>query len=239
MVVAVSSNKLVLVVEDEAEIRDLISLHILRMGLQVQQASTAEEALEHLNKIQPQLIVLDWMLPQMSGLEFLQNIRQTQKDLPVLMVTAKAESQDIVAGLEAGADDYITKPFEPQVLVARMRALIRRMELKSEIKEVKNQIPSILKVGNLVINNETFEVHCGSEKLHLTPSEFKLLTTMVMNSGKVLTRDRLVEEIQGEGISVVGRTIDTHIFGLRKKLGECNDCIETIRGIGYRVKSFE
>ncbi len=225
----------VLVVEDEAEIRELISLLLLRQGHRVQQCATAIEALEFLKKNQYDLMVLDWMLPHMSGLDLLKNLPQDfQKKMPVLMVTAKAEPQDIVQGLEAGADDYITKPFEPAVFTARIKALLRRLSGTSNM--LSANAADILHVGDWEINLASYEVSSHGQRLHLTPSEFKILSCLAQNRGRVLTRDQLIEVAQGEGVSVTGRTVDTHVFGLRKKLGESSDWIETIRGVGYRVK---
>lgn len=229
----------ILVVEDELEIRELISLLLLRQGHRVQQCGSAVEAVESLKKNQYDLVVLDWMLPQMSGIDLLRESVSATRP-PVLMVTAKAEPSDIVMGLEAGADDYITKPFEPNVFAARVKALLRRSpHFGGSMAPVaaKSSSPDVIVMGNLSMNLASYEVKCGSEVLHLTPSEFKILSMMGANQGRVLTRDQLIEVVQGEGISVTGRTIDTHVFGLRKKLGECSELIETIRGIGYRVKA--
>ncbi len=224
----------VLVVEDEREIRELISLHLLRQGYEVHEADNAEDGLKQIRAHKFDLLILDWMLPQASGVDIVRALRiaDATSYLPVLMVTAKGEPADIVMGLEAGADDYLTKPFEPAVLTARVKALLRRTP-KVETEKSSRQ----LEIGGLILNFDTYEARCGEEALQLTPSEFKLLGTLVANAGRVLTRDRLVQEIQGEGISVVGRTIDTHVFGLRKKMGPCADLIETIRGVGYRVKA--
>lgn len=222
----------VLVVEDETEIRELISLLLLRQGHRVQQCSSAIEGLEQLKKNQYDLIILDWMLPQMSGIDFLKNLQAGK--IPVLMVTAKTEPQDIVTGLEAGADDYITKPFEPSILTARVRALLRR---SLAMKNVEGSIGELLHIGEISLNTATYEVRVKNEAVHLTPSEFKILSEMMLAQGRVLTRDHLIEVVQGEGISVTGRTIDTHVFGLRKKLGSESDWIETIRGVGYRIRA--
>lgn len=221
----------ILVVEDEREIRELMALHLLRQGYRVRECATAEEAVHEMGKGGYSLVVLDWMLPGISGIDFLDVVRRHEIAPSVLMVTARTEPTDIVQGLEKGADDFLTKPFEPAVFMARVKALLRR----SALAESRQGARKVLFAG-LSINFETYEVLLGDEKLHLTPSEFKLLASMVQNRGKVMTRDQLIDQIQGEGINVVGRTIDTHIFGLRKKLGEWSDNIETIRGVGYRVR---
>lgn len=224
----------ILVVEDENEIRELISLLLLRQGHRVQQCGSAVEALEYVKREKFDLIVLDWMLPQMSGVEFLRAIRATGSQGPVLMVTAKAEPEDICVGLDAGADDYVTKPFENDVLAARIKALLRRAQIQSAGEPGKE---NILKVGGIYLDQSTYEVKIQNEAVHLTPSEFKILAQMMMNQGRVLTREALIEVVQGEGISVTGRTIDTHVFGLRKKMGAEADWVETIRGIGYRIRA--
>jgi two-component system phosphate regulon response regulator PhoB len=225
----------VMVVEDEQEIRELMALHLLRQGYKVTECSSAEEALAELNKRSYQLFVLDWMLPGISGVDIVGPIKAKNSQAAVLMVTAKAEPQDIVVGLENGADDFLTKPFNPAVFVARAKALLRR----SQVAQAANGAVSSeneVSIHGLKMNFKTYEISYLNEALHLTPSEFKLLGTLVQNQGVVLTREKLIENIQGEGISVVGRTIDTHVFGLRKKLGGWGDRIETIRGVGYRVK---
>jgi DNA-binding response OmpR family regulator len=226
----------VLVVEDEAEIRELIVLHLMREGLKVDAVASAEEALELLTQNKYVLIALDWMLPGQTGVELTKALRLQKSDVSILMVTAKAESLHIVEGLEAGADDYLTKPFEIGILLARVRALIRRSQREVAHPQNKSKLLAQIQFGPLSMNSETFEVKSGEEVLALTPSEFKLLLTMAQNRGRVLTRDSLIEHVQGEGVSVVGRTVDTHIFGLRKKLGTASEMIETVRGIGYRIK---
>ncbi|MGE0633097.1 MAG: response regulator transcription factor, partial [Pseudobdellovibrionaceae bacterium] len=200
----------ILVVEDEQEIRELISLHLLRLGFSVREVTNGEEAIKLINNQKFDLLVMDWMLPNLSGIDIVRHLRSQKIGTPVLMVTAKTEPHDIVTGLESGADDYITKPFDPGVLTARVRALLRRAD-KLDAATLSADSEK-LKVGNLELNFQTYEVSCCGEQIHLTPSEFKLIGTLIQNRGRVLTRDRLVEEIQGEGISVVGRTIDTHVF---------------------------
>lgn len=230
MVARVEHN--VLIVEDEKEIRELMALHLLRQGYKVTECGSPFEATTALENKNFDLIVLDWMLPGLSGVEFIEIIKSKKSDAKILMVTAKTEPQDIVFGLDKGADDYLTKPFDPNIFIARVRALLRRSAALSSSPQDEEEIV----IGTMTINFKTYEVVVADEKLHLTPSEFKLLALMVQNHGRVLTREKLIENIQGEGINVVGRTVDTHVFGLRKKLGAWSDHIETIRGVGYRVK---
>lgn len=223
----------ILVVEDEQEIRELMALHLLRQGFKVTECASAEEAQKAFQKQKYNLVVLDWMLPGMSGVEFLNHIKKSSSHPGVLMVTAKTEPQDIVTGLESGADDYLTKPFDPGVFMARVRSLLRRAKTRESVPQ---EDPSRIVLNGLSVNFNTYEIKLDEEPLHLTPSEFKLLSNLIESQGRVLTRDQLIENIQGEGINVTGRTIDTHVFGLRKKLGPWSDNIETIRGVGYRVK---
>lgn len=228
----------ILVVEDEQDVRDLILLQLQRDGYLVDPAASGEAGLQRLSQEQYDLVLLDWMLPGVSGLEIARFIRSRSQTptVPILMVTARADSGDIIAGLEAGADDYVTKPFDTSILMARVRSLLRRTKLH----EQQSKAPKTkLKIDGLLLDLEAHQVFCEEQLVHLTPSEFKLLHTLVQSAGKVLTREALINEVQGTGVSVVDRAIDTHVFGLRKKLGPCADLIETIRGIGYRMKSPE
>lgn len=222
------SHARVLVVEDENDIRDLIVLHLSREGYQVDALSSGKDVARQLSGEKYDLLVLDWMLPEKSGLEILRETRKSlgHDQLSVLMVTAKGASSDLVMGLEAGADDYLVKPFELSVLMARARALLRRMEKKKG---------SALTLGALQIDEAAHEARLDGAPISLTPYEFKLLVTLAQHQGRVLTRDQLILEVQGGGVSVVERAIDTHVFGLRKKLGESADLIETVRGVGYRI----
>jgi two-component system phosphate regulon response regulator PhoB len=231
----------ILIVEDESDIRELISLHLQREGYRVDEVADGESGLSRIGVSDSEydLLILDWMLPGTSGIEITRKIRAKDgalRNVPILMVTARAEPADIVLGLEAGADDYVTKPFEVPVLLARVRASLRRgamLRLKQESAGVSEPL---LVAGELTMNTQTYEVSCGGEKVPLTPSEFKLLSALMKNQGKVMTRAKLIDEVQGSDVSVVDRTVDTHVFGLRKKLGACGELIETIRGVGYRVK---
>lgn len=246
----------ILIVEDEGDVRDLIAIHLKRAGHKVTAVSSVEEARGAVAAREAlaggskfDIFVLDWMLPGASGVEFLKEIRRNgPRDLAaVLMLTAKGDSKDIVEGLDAGADDYLVKPFDSTVLLARVRALSRRLALQKYGMSA-SPVPSDsavsqkshfeeIRLGGLSLFPETYEVKCGDEPISLTPSEFKLLLALAKSQGRVLTRDSLISQVQGDGVSVVGRTVDTHVFGLRKKLGECADVIETVRGVGYRVKT--
>lgn len=227
----------VLIVEDEKDISELMSLHLKREGHDVVVVDNGEEALRNLDAAPGyKLLVLDWMLPGLSGLELCKKIRGRTPDespkaeLPILMVTARAHTSDIVLGLEMGADDYLTKPFEIPIFLARVRALLRRSSPEG------TAVSKTLTVGELCVDLEAYHVTCGKKEVQLTPSEFKLLVALLKSQGRVLTREMLIDMVQGEGVTVVDRAIDTHVFGLRKKLGKCSDLVETIRGVGYRIR---
>ena len=231
------TNTKVLIVEDERDISDLMTLHLKREGHDVTAVENGEDALRQLDANGYRLLVLDWMLPGLPGLDICKKIREAKggdsQRLPILMVTARAHTSDIVLGLEMGADDYLTKPFEIPVFLARVRALLRR----SAQQALSGDAETTYRVGELTVDIESYRASCGKKEIQLTPSEFKLLVALMQSQGRVLTRERLIDLVQGEGVTVIDRAIDTHVFGLRKKLGKCADVVETIRGVGYRVKS--
>lgn len=229
-----NSNQRILVVEDERDIADLMLLHLKREGYETDWVEDGEAALKKILQKEYQLLIVDWMLPGVTGLELSKKIRAEGKippSVPILMVTARAQSADIVVGLEVGADDYLTKPFDISVFTARVRALLRRSTYSKEEQDGR------LQVGPLIVDTEKHEVLCEGAATTLTPSEFKLLHALMRNRGRVLTRERLIDLVQGEGVNVIDRAIDTHVFGLRKKLGNCGALVETIRGVGYRVNT--
>lgn len=231
------ARKRVLVVEDELGIRQLIVLHLKREGFDVDEIGDGEQARTLLTSRQYDMVILDWMLPTLSGLDLTRWMRkhsQLAQRTPVLFVTAKTEPEHVATGLDAGADDYIGKPFDTLVLMARVNALLRRQDW---LREQPGQQNPRLVLGELVLHTQTFEVTMSGERLDLTRSEFRLLESLLQNQGKVLSRESIIEQIQGEGVNVVGRTVDTHVFGLRKKMGKYADLIETIRGVGYRVRN--
>lgn len=228
------SNFRCLIVEDEAPIRELLALLLVREGYQVQTVGSSDQALSLLEGNQFDIMIVDWMLPVLSGVDLIKKIRRQGGVMPILMVTAKVQPEDIVLGLDAGADDYITKPFDATILKARVQALLRRSQLRSA-QEPPSQVEYGL--GQIRVNTTAHEVFVGNQQIHLTPSEYKILLEMLQNVGRVLTREFFMSKVQGEGIIVTGRTIDTHVFALRKKLGSHADHIETIRGVGYRIKN--
>ncbi len=224
----------ILVVEDEADILNLMSLHLSREGYRTAKASTGKTAYNLLSKNNYLLVILDWMIPDINGLELLKWMRKTKhKSTPVLFVTAKSDPEDIVRGLSEGADDYITKPFDFSVFKARVHNLIKRRELKSLLKEEASARK--LSLGHLTVDISAHKVFIKKREINLTFSEFRLLEILLAHQGKALSRQQMISFIQGEEINVTGRTIDTHISILRKKLGNYGQFIETVRGIGYRI----
>jgi two-component system phosphate regulon response regulator PhoB len=226
----------ILWVEDEDDIRTLLTIHLKREGHHLIEASSGSDALKLIQSEKFDLAILDWMLPDINGLELVQKIRAHKAiyAVPILMLTARSEATDIVRALDQGADDYLTKPFSQMVLLARVRALLRRNEMKKNIRST-----SVLELGPIRLNLDSYQAYIDHKAVHLTKSEFKLLQTLIESTGKVLTRQQLIRSIQGEGVTVVDRAIDTQVFGLRKKLTPHDDYIETIRGIGYRIRSPE
>ncbi len=229
----------IVVVEDEQEISELIVSQLKVLGHNILTFGDGKKALDYIqandgkDASDTHLFILDRMLPSVSGMEICKFIRQfkSTKTTPILMLTALSTPEQIVEGLDAGADDYMTKPFDLAILLARVRSLLRRQEINNRIPENKN----ILRHKELIVDLDQCKVWIEEQLLELTLSEYKILCCFILSPGKVLTRNQLVEYIQDSPVHVTDRTIDTHIFGLRKKLGEYSSIIETIRGVGYRV----
>ncbi len=227
----------VLVVEDEADVRDLLTLHLKREGYQVSAYEDAEEALVSFERSEAarepfDLIILDWMLPKMSGLDLCKTLRtKMSTTIPIMLLTARADTMDKVLGLEIGADDYLTKPFEIREFVARVRALMRRATPTAR-ETAKTQ----LSFGPFRADIAAKQMFLNEVEIALTPNEFKILTTLMQKPGTTFERRYLIKLIQGPGVAVVDRTIDTSILGLRKKLGKDADWVETVRGFGYRFR---
>lgn len=224
----------ILIVEDEESVASLMKMLLNRQSLSAEIVSSVSAAQQAINQMQWDLILLDWMLPGVSGIEFLKTLRSQKFQKPILMVTAKVDPASLVLALESGADDFISKPFDNQVFIARVRAHLRRFQVHQETGAAKPT--SKMELGDLVLDKNSHQGFLQGKEVHLTPSEFKILWILGERLGCVMTREDLVRQVQGEGISVVGRTIDTHVFGLRKKLADQADLIETIRGVGYRMR---
>ncbi|MFH1262770.1 MAG: response regulator [Pseudomonadota bacterium] len=216
----------VLIVEDHPDIVEIVRYNLEREGFQVSWAKDGEEGLKKIMAERPDLLLLDLMLPKMSGFDVCKTLRSEvgTRSLPVVMLTAKGEEVDIVRGLELGADDYVTKPFKPKELLARVRAVLRRSDAKTDV----------IRFRDLVIDSDRHRVDLKGEELQLTRAEFRLLRALASRQGRVFTRDQLIEKMTGGDVSIVDRNIDVHVSSLRKKLGSYGDLIVTVRGVGYR-----
>ncbi|MEI6350745.1 MAG: response regulator transcription factor [Verrucomicrobiota bacterium] len=223
-------NPKILVAEDESDMLKLISLNLKSAGFEVIGAEDGQSALELARFKMPALIILDLMLPLLSGLEVCKLLKADPATaaIPIIMLTAKAEEIDRILGLELGADDYVTKPFSPRELVLRVKSVLRRNQKPGETS-------GALRAGSIEIDPERYEVRARGKVVDLTPTEFKLLTLLAERRGRVQTRERLLDEVWGYASAVDTRTVDTHVARLREKLGKAGEVIETIRGIGYRI----
>ncbi len=226
------ANEQILVIEDEQDILELILYNLTQNGFRVVGTPSGEDGLEQARRTPPALIILDIMLPGVDGLEVCRTLKNDDRtrSIPIIMVTAKGEETDIVTGLELGAEDYITKPFSPKVLVARVRTILRRVQKR----ESENQ--SRIVIHNLVIDSGRFEVLVDNKPATLTHTEFMILHLLANRPGWVFTRYQIVNSIRGEDVIVTDRSVDVQIVGLRKKLGSAGKYIETVRGVGYRFK---
>ncbi|NNK57538.1 MAG: response regulator transcription factor [Desulfofustis sp.] len=228
----------ILVVEDEAAIQQLVSYNLIKAGFHVTCADNGEEALECLLQETIDCVLLDLMLPGMGGLEVCETIRRNSEKngryIPIVMLTAKGEEEDIVEGLEYGADDYVTKPFSPKVLIARIKAVLRRSYEKQKQEEDDQ---GTIVVGELEINKGRHEVMLQGELLHLTMTEFGILALLASKPGWVFSRQQIIDSVRGYDFLITPRAIDVQIFGLRKKMGDFGTLVETVRGVGYRFKS--
>ena len=222
----------ILVVDDEEDILELVRFNLAREGYPVICTVSGEDALQSARKEHPDLIVLDLMLPGIDGLDVAKTLKKDPKtrDIAIVMLTAKGEEADIVTGLELGADDYIAKPFSPRILVARVKAVLRRRV--SEMPEDD----SVLKIHNLLIHPGRREVLINDDQVQLTFTEFSILNFLAKRPGWVFTRSQIVDAVRGDDYPVTDRSVDVQIVGLRKKLGEAGKYVETVRGVGYRFK---
>jgi two-component system phosphate regulon response regulator PhoB len=221
----------VLVVEDESAIAELMSLHLRHAGYEVVVAATADDALQQVDRVLPDLVVLDWMLPGQSGLSLAKHWRSQSRtrDLPIIMLTARADESDKISGLDAGADDYLTKPFSTHELMARIRAVLRR--------KVPEALDSAVEVGPLRLDPGTRRVSRGNQEVKLGPTEFRLLHFFMTHPERVHSRSQLLDRVWGDHVFIEERTVDVHVKRLREALApaQCSAMIETVRGAGYRL----
>jgi len=233
----VASKKTILIVEDEEDIQELIQFNLKKEGYSIISAYDGEKAIDLAHKEKPNLVLLDLMLPGLDGLEVCRNLKQNNstRNIPVIMLTAKTEDMDMVTGLELGADDYITKPFSPRILIARIRAVLRRSEDTSN----NEPSPASLKIHGISIDTARHEIIINDNPLELSVTEFAILQFLAQNPGWVFSRNQIINAIKGSDYPVTERSVDVQILGLRKKLGALGHIIQTVRGIGYRMKEEE
>ena len=226
------NNKHILVVDDEEDIRELVRFNLAREGLQVSCADSGEKALEIIKSKTVDLVVLDLMLPGMDGFAVTKYVKSDPiaRHVPIIMLTAKGSESDVVTGLELGAEDYVTKPFSPRVLVARVHKVLRRMaQLPPEGQE-------LIQRDEMVIDVRKHEVTIKGEPVVLTYTEFEVLTLLAGRPGWAFSRSQIVDSVRGYNYSVTDRSVDVQIVGLRRKLGAYGRYIQTVRGVGYRFK---
>ncbi len=221
-----------LIVEDENEIADLVKFHLERDGIQVSVARNGRKAIEMVQGAGYDLIVLDLMLPDLDGLEICRRLKgqDRTKEIPVVMLTARGEESDIVAGLEMGADDYVTKPFSPRVLMARLRNALRKTGATEPTERIG------LVNGRLLIDRERHVVTVDGQTIELTVTEFGILHFLALRPGFVRTRDQIISAVHGRNTVLSSRTVDVHVTAVRRKLGALGECVQTVRGVGYRFR---
>ena len=224
-------NELIAVIDDELDILELVSLHLTKHGFKVKGFQDAQSFFEFLSSQTPNLIVLDLMLPDTDGIEICKYLKSKEefKTIPIIMLTARTTEADKVLGLELGADDYVTKPFSPRELVARVKAVLRRKATQDTSKKIK--------IGDiLLIDLDKFEVFVENKKVDLTPTEFRILKILSTRKGWVFTRNQILDHLWGMDKAVLDRTIDVHIKNLREKLGKAKKFIKSVRGVGYKIE---
>jgi len=222
----------ILIIEDEKAVREMLCFTLKNDGFEILEAEDSNSALDALKENEIDLILLDWMLPGKQGIEISRLIRSSSeiKDIPIIMLTAKSDESDKVLGLESGADDYVTKPFSPKELVARIKALLRRTAPQKDME--------VVKYGNITLNPVTHKVTDGENNVNLGPTEFKLLHFFMTHPERVFSRSQLLDLVWGRNIYVEERTVDVHILRLRKSfVSDSSKCIQTVRGAGYRMSN--
>ncbi|MGM0517629.1 MAG: phosphate regulon transcriptional regulator PhoB [Pseudomonadota bacterium] len=226
-------QKTILIVEDEKPIREMVAFALGRAGYELVEAGDIVEAYERISEKLPDLVLLDWMLPGASGIEFARRLKRDEltSDVPIVMLTARGEEEDKVSGLEAGADDYVTKPFSPRELMARIKAVLRRTSPETE--------SPVIDVAGLKLDQESYRVTAADEPVDIGPTEFRLLAFFMRHPERVFTRNQLLDRVWGQSAYVEERTVDVHILRLRKALASSgyDGLIQTVRGVGYRLSA--
>lgn len=228
------AHEKILIVEDEQDIVELILYNLESEGYICSFCTSGEEALPRAKGFKPDLLILDLMLPGIDGLEVCKLLKQDDdtRRIPIIMVTAKGEDSDVVTGLEIGADDYVTKPFSPKILIARIRTALRRNQDRESKQDIKT-----LKVNDIIIDIARHQVLCSGEQVSLSATEFSILVFLAQNPGWVFTRNQIIGAVKGEDYPVTERSVDVQILGLRKKLGTQGYLIQTVRGVGYKLEA--
>jgi len=228
----------VLVVEDEEDIRELVSYTLLKEGYQVSSVASGEEALAIATSHPPDLVLLDLMLPGIDGLTVCQQLRShpVSSAVGIVMLTAKGEEADVVTGLNVGANDYITKPFSRNVLIARVRAVLRNMGRKYESGVQPTDQEETVRIHNIVIHPGRHAVFVDNQPVDLSATEFRVLTVLARRPGWVFTREQILDAVHGDSYAITNRAVDVQILGLRRRLGTAGQYVETVRGVGYRLK---
>jgi DNA-binding response OmpR family regulator len=225
----------IILVEDDPDIAELVQFNLEREGYRVITCTEGDEGLAEIIRTKPNMVILDLMLPKIDGLTICKSIRAQQDlaDIPIIMLTAKSEESDVVIGLELGADDYLTKPFSPKELLARMKAVLRRQNPDMKQSTAKS---NRISVGPVILDIERHEAFLNHETLTLTLAEFKIIATLMSRPGRVFSREQLLEKVTGGDVYVIDRNIDVHVRSIRKKLGNEADFIFTVRGVGYKCR---
>lgn len=225
-----SGEQIIAVIEDETDILELVSLHLKKHNFKVREFLDISSFYRYLNSELPDLVILDLMLPDADGLEVCKYLKNNEnyQHIPIIILTARADETEKILGLELGADDYVTKPFSPRELVARVKAVLRR--------EKKDETPNVIIFGKILkIDLPKFEVYVNDVKIDLTPSEFKILTLLLKRKGWVFSRENILDELGSSDKGVLDRTVDVHIKNLREKLGPAGTFIKNVRGVGYKI----
>ena len=231
------AKKKILVVEDDRDISELITYNLEREGYEVACLYDGGQVVDFVNKRKPELIILDLMLPEVDGIEICRTLKSDQatKNIPIIMLTAKSEEADVVVGLQMGADDYIPKPFSPKVLVARIKAITRRM---ADIQPTASG-DNLRSFGDFAIDLLKHKISYKGREIKLTSMEFDIVEFLSRSPGRVWSREQILDNVWKEGKFIIDRAVDVHVRGLRKKLGDADIYIETVRGVGYRFKDVE